>query len=186
MGKLVVTEFVSLDGVFEDPGGAEGTPHGGWTFKFDQGDGMQFKLEELRAADAQLLGRKTYTGFAAAWPNMNDEEFGQKMNAMPKFVVSTTLTEASWNNTEVISGDLAAAVDGLKERFEGDILVAGSGTLVRSLLDLGLVDEIRLMVHPVVLGSGRKLFDGAPTTTFTTAEARQTGAVVLVTLRTTE
>ncbi len=160
MGKIVVTEFVSLDGVMEDPGGAEGYKHGGWTFEFSTGDeGDKFKLDELMASDAQLLGRVTYEGFAQAWPTMEGTgEFGEKMNAMPKFVVSGTLASADWNNTTILKGDLADEVGKLKEQFSGDILVAGSGQLVQGLLERDLVDEFRLMVFPVVLGSGKHLF----------------------------
>lgn len=164
MGDIVVTEFVSLDGVFEDPGGAESYKHGGWTFQFNRGDdGDRFKLDELRAADAQLLGRVTYSGFAAAWPDMEHStgEFGEKMNAMPKYVVSKTLRSAEWTNSTILNGDLAEDVAQLKRRYEGDILVAGSGSLVRGLLAHGLIDELRLMVFPVVLGSGRRLFGEA-------------------------
>ena len=132
MGKLVVTEFVSLDGVMEDPGGAEGYEHGGWTFKFDRGvEGDKFKLDELTAADAQLLGRRTYEGFAKAWPTIEDEAgFADKMNSMPKFVVSKTLKSVDWANSTVLSGDLADDVGRLKQQFSGDILVAGSAQLV--------------------------------------------------------
>lgn len=163
MGRIVVTEFVSLDGVFEDPGGAEGFEHGGWSFAHRRGeDGDAFKQEELQASDAQLLGRVTYEGFAKAWPSITDEQgFAAKMNAMPKYVVSSTLTEPSWTNSTVIG---MADVAGLKDRYTGDILVAGSGQLVRGLTDAGLVDEFRLMVFPVVLGSGRRLFDGVKLT----------------------
>jgi dihydrofolate reductase len=167
MGKLVVTEFVSLDGVFEAPGGGEEFEHAGWTFRFDRGeDGTRFKLDELKAADAQLLGRVTYEGFARAWPTIDDDVgFAEKMNAMPKYVVSTTIQRAEWNNSFVIDADVAAEVAKLKDRYTGDILVAGSGTLVRSLMRDGLVDELRLMVFPVVLGSGRRLFaESTPTT----------------------
>src|SRR3954462_15927268 len=141
MGMLVVTEFISLDGVMEDPGGAEQHRHGGWTFKFDQGeDGGKLKLGELMDADAQLLGRVTYEGFTKAWPTMEGTgEFGEKMNAMPKFVVSSTLTDPEWNNTTVLTGDLASEVNALKERFAGDILVAGSAQLAQSLLAADLV-----------------------------------------------
>ena len=115
MGKIVVTEFVSLDGVFEDPGGAEGFRHGGWTFAIDRGpEGDQFKVDELREAEAQLLGRVTYDGFAAAWPTRNNDEFGQKMNSMPKYVVSKTLRHADWTNTTILSGDLAGDVGRLR------------------------------------------------------------------------
>ena len=139
MGKLVVTEFISLDGIIEDPGGAEGTEQGGWSFRHPADEGQAFKGEELERADAQLLGRVTYEGFAAAWPAMEDTtgEFGKKMNAMPKVVVSTTLTEATWNNTTIISGDLAAEVGRMKEQYQGDILVAGSATLVHALTEAG-------------------------------------------------
>jgi dihydrofolate reductase len=151
---IVVTEFVTLDGVMEDPGGAEGTPFGGWAFRFERGDaGNQFKQSELMAADAQLLGRRTYDGFAAAWPSMQDEYgFADKMNAMPKYVVSSTLTEPAWNNTTVI---------GLEdvEDLEGSILVAGSNQLVHTLFEHRLVDEVRLVVYPTVLGAGKRLFE---------------------------
>src|SRR3981081_1262666 len=132
MGKLVVTEFITLDGVIEDPGGAGGG-RGGWAFKFDQGDeGGKFKFDELIASDAQLLGRKTYEGFAKAWPTMEGTGvFGEKMNEMPKFVASSTLRDPDWTNTTVLGGDLADEVQPLKEKFEGDILVAGSAELVQ-------------------------------------------------------
>jgi dihydrofolate reductase len=188
MGKLVVTEFVTLDGVIEDPGGAEGFERGGWAFQVEQGDeGAAFKGEELRAADAQLLGRVTYEGFAKAWPTMEGAgEFGEKMNAMPKFVVSTTLDAADWNNTTVLRGELATEVRALKERFAGDILVAGSATLVQGLLAADLVDELHLMVFPTVLGAGKRLFaDGGEVRSLVLAETRQTGDVAIVTLRRT-
>ena len=186
MGKLVVTEFVSLDGVMEDPGGAEQTPFGGWTFRFERGaEGDAFKLEELRASDAQLLGRVTYEGFALAWPQLADMgEFGERMNAMPKFVVSATIENPTWNNTTVLAGDLAEDVPALKVRFAGDILVAGSARLARALLALGLVDELRLMVFPVVLGQGKRLFPGGePPLDLALVETRQTGSVAILTLR---
>jgi dihydrofolate reductase len=186
MGKLVVTEFMTLDGVIEDPGGSEGTERGGWAFAYERGEeGDQFKLDELMTADAQLLGRKTYEGFAAAWPSRTDEGgFSDRMNSMPKYVVSTTLGRPEWQNTTVIGGDLRAEVERLKDEYEGDILVAGSAQLVRSLLHEGLVDELRLMVFPVVLGAGRRLFeDGADRRSFQLAETRQTGEVAILTLR---
>lgn len=160
MGAIVATEFISLDGVIEAPGGGEGYRHAGWTFEFNRGDeGDRFKFDELMASDAQLLGRVTYEGFAGAWPTIEGTgEFGEKMNGMPKFVVSTTLNRAEWNNTTVLKGDLAEEVGRLKERFAGDILVAGSAQLVRSLLERDLLDELRLMVFPVVLGAGKRLF----------------------------
>jgi dihydrofolate reductase len=160
MGKIVVTEFVSLDGVMEDPGGAEDYRHGGWTFEIDRGpEGDKFKLGELDKAEAQLLGRVTYEGFAAAWPAIEDEHgFAEKMNSMPKYVVSSTLGEASWNNSTILSGDLADGVAKLHREIDGEILVVGSAQLVQGLLERDLVDELRLMVFPVVLGEGKRLF----------------------------
>jgi len=160
VGRIVVTEFVSLDGVMEDPGGAEGFEHGGWSFEVSRGDeGDKFKLDETREADAQLLGRVTYQGFAAAWPSITDEVgFAEKMNSMPKYVVSSTLEKAEWNNSTVLRGDVAEEVGKLKEEVEGVILVAGSARLVQTLVEHDLVDELRLMVYPVVLGSGKRLF----------------------------
>ncbi|HMJ72629.1 MAG TPA: dihydrofolate reductase family protein [Solirubrobacterales bacterium] len=160
MGKIVVTEFVSLDGVIEAPGGGEDYRHAGWTFEIDRGEeGDKFKLEELREAEVQLLGRVTYEGFAAAWPTIEDEAgFAEKMNAMPKYVVSSTLQEASWSNSTVLSGDVAEEVAKLKREVDGVILVAGSAQLVQALIEHDLVDELRLMVFPVLLGPGKRLF----------------------------
>jgi dihydrofolate reductase len=189
MGKIVVTEFVSLDGVVEDPGGAESYEHGGWSFKFDRGaEGDKFKLDELMASDAQLLGRVTYEGFAKAWPSMDAGEFGEKMNGMPKYVVSSTLAaaDANWKNSTVIGEDVAARVAALKEQLAGDILVAGSANLVQTLAKHDLVDEYRLMVFPVVLGSGRRLFsDGAPRTTLRLVDSTPVGpdGVLVLTYR---
>ncbi|MEA2431588.1 MAG: hypothetical protein QOF65_1770 [Thermoleophilaceae bacterium] len=158
MGKIVVTEFVSLDGVMEDPGGSEDFQHGGWSFEFSRGeDGDKFKLDEAMEAEALLLGRKTYEGFADAWPS-RDGEFADKFNNMPKYVVSSTLNDPDWNNSTVLSGDLADDVAQVKGRHDGDVVVHGSAQLVQGLLEQGLVDELRLMVFPVVLGSGRRLF----------------------------
>ena len=185
MGKLVVTEFITLDGVVQDPGGAEKETfdRGGWAFRFERGEeGDRFKYDELMAADAQLLGRVTYDGFAKAWPTMEGTgDFGKKFNEMPKFVVSTTLENPEWNNTTVLRGDLAEEVGALKERYSGDILVAGSATLVRSLLARGLVDQLNLMVFPVLLGAGKRLFtDTANAAEFRLAEMRQTGSVAIL------
>jgi dihydrofolate reductase len=165
MGRLVVTEFISLDGVIQAPGHDPEFEHAGWTFEFDRGEeGDEFKVEELKAADVQLLGRITYEGFAKAWPAMRAEtgEFGEKMNAMPKYVVSTTMSDedATWENSTVIRADIPGEIERLKKEVEGDILVAGSATLVRSLAEYGLVDQYRLMVFPVVLGTGKRLFEG--------------------------
>jgi dihydrofolate reductase len=160
MGKLVVSEFVTLDGVIEDPGGAEGFDRGGWALSFDRGaDGDAFKFEELMSAEAMLLGRVTYEGFAAAWPDRTDEAgFADKMNSMPKYVVSSTLRDPAWSNSTVIAGDVARSVSTLKRQLEGDLLVAGSARLVEALVEHELVDELRLMVFPVLLGSGKRLF----------------------------
>lgn len=162
MGRIVITEFVSLDGVMQDPGGSEDYEHAGWTFRFDRGaEGDQFKLEELKGSEAQLLGRVTYEAFAAAWPTMEDPVgFADQMNAMPKYVVSTTMRDedATWENSTVIRGDVVSEVAALRERLQGDLLVAGSATLVQTLLEHGLVDELRLMIFPIVLGTGKRLF----------------------------
>ena len=158
MGRIVVTEFVSLDGVVEDPGGAEDFKHGGWSFQIERGEeGDKFKLDEALAADALLLGRVTYEGFAAAWPS-REGEFADKFNNMPKYVVSKTLDKAEWNNSTVLNGDVVKEVSSLKQKVDGDIVVHGSARLVQTLIEHDLVDELRLMVFPVILGSGRRLF----------------------------
>lgn len=182
MGRIVVSEFVTLDGVIEDPGGAEGSPSGGWTFKFDRGEeGDRFKTEELMNADALLLGRRTYEGFAAAWPNMNEDPFGQRMNSIPKYVVSSTLTTADWTNSTILAGDLAESAARLRDDV-GEILVAGSRQLVGGLHAHGLIDEYRLMVYPIVLGAGARLFDdSAAQATLRLVEAKPAGDTLLLT-----
>jgi dihydrofolate reductase len=158
VGRIVVTEFVSLDGVMEDPGGAEDFKYGGWTFEISRGDeGDKFKLDEALEADALLLGRTTYEGFAAAWPS-REGEFADKFNTMPKYVVSSTLQAPEWNNSTVLKGDVAEEVAKLRQEQAGDIVVHGSARLVQTLVEHDLVDELRLMVFPVVLGSGKRLF----------------------------
>ena len=158
MGRIVVTEFISVDGVVEDPGGAEDFKHSGWSFEFERGDeGNTFKLDETVDAEALLLGRRTYEGFAEAWPS-RDGEFADKFNTMPKYVVSSTLKDPEWNNSTVLDGDVKDSVAKLREESDGDIYVHGSPQLVQSLLEHGLVDELRLMVFPVVLGAGKRLF----------------------------
>ncbi len=158
MGRIVVTEFVSLDGVMEDPGGAEDYRHGGWTFEIDRGpEGNKFKLDEALDAEALLLGRVTYEGFAAAWPS-REGDFADKFNTMPKYVVSSTLEKPDWSNSTVLKGDLADEVEKLRRKHDGDVVVHGSARLAQALLEHGLVDELRLMVFPVVLGSGKRLF----------------------------
>ena len=158
MGRIVVTEFVSLDGVMEDPGGSENFEHGGWSFAFNRGEeGDKFKLDETMASTALLLGRKTYEGFADAWPS-RDGEFADKFNNMQKYVVSSTLENPDWNNSTVLKGDVLKEVAKVRDEQDGDIVVHGSAQLAQTLLENDLVDELRLMVFPVVLGSGKRLF----------------------------
>src|SRR5205823_1607827 len=161
MGRIVVTEFVSLDGVMEEPGGSEHSKHGAWTFKFNRGDeGNKFKVDETNNAEAQLLGRVTYEGFAAAWPQRSGDPFSEKFNSMPKYVISKTLKKADWNNSTIIKGNIVEEVSKLKQTLKGDILVSGSARLVQTLIANDLVDQLNLMVFPVVLGSGKRLFGG--------------------------
>jgi dihydrofolate reductase len=162
MGRIVVTEFVSLDGVMEDPGGAEDFQHGGWTFEIDRGEGDKFKLDEALDAEALLLGRVTYEGFAAAWPS-REGEFADKFNSMPKYVVSSTLEDAEWNDTTVLKGDVANEVSKLRQGADGEVVVHGSAQLVQTLVEHDLVDELRLMVFPVVLGTCKRLFGDTST-----------------------
>jgi dihydrofolate reductase len=158
MGRIVVTEFISLDGVIEAPGGDEDFKHAGWTFDIERGDeGNQFKLDETMSSAALLLGRRTYEGFAAAWPE-RDGEFADKFNTMPKYVVSSTLRDPAWTNTTVLDGDLVDEVTRLTKEQDGDIVVHGSAQLVQALVENDLVDEFHLMVFPVVLGAGKRLF----------------------------
>ena len=157
MGRIVATEYVTLDGVFEEPGN--------WSFQFWNVEALTFKFDELLASDAMLLGRVTYQGFAAAWPSMRDEQgFADRMNSLPKYVVSTTLKEATWNNSTLLKGNVVDEVTKLKQQFERDILLGGSGQLVRTLMQHDLIDEYRFMLHPIVLGNGKRLFaDGLDT-----------------------
>lgn len=178
MARIVVTEFVSLDGVMEEPR---------WTFDFERGpEGDQFKMDELFDADALLLGRTTYQGFAAAWPSMGHDDFGQRMNEIPKFVVSTTLRDedATWGPTTVLRGDLVIEVSALKEREHGVLLVEGSAQLVHALTRHGLADAYRLMVFPVVLGAGQKVFademDGPARFELRHSSSAGTGVLLLV------
>jgi dihydrofolate reductase len=182
MGKIVATEFISLDGVIEDPGGSEDFVHGGWTFEIDRGDeGNKFKLDELIEAEAQLLGRITYEGFADAWPEREGDpqmgDFAKKMNTMPKYVYSTTLESADWQNTTVLSGDFATDIRRAKDEVDGVILVAGSAALVQGLIANDLLDELRLMVFPVTLGGGKRLFaDDGRKVPLKLTDARTVGA----------
>jgi dihydrofolate reductase len=157
MAQIIVTEFISLDGVVEDPGGAEGYKYGGCTFEIDRGAGDRFKLAETMATDALLLGRVTYEGFAAAWP-AREGEFADKFNSMPKYVVSSTLENADWTNSTVLGGDVGESVGRLKKEFDGTLVVHGSVRLAQALIEHDLVDELRLMVFPLILGIGRRLF----------------------------
>jgi dihydrofolate reductase len=158
MGNVVVSQFISLDGVVEDPGGAEEFDRGGWAFEFDRGaEGDKFKLDEVMASEVLLLGRVTYEGFAKAWPSRSGD-FADKFNGMPKYVVSATLKDPEWNNSTVIDGDVAEGVARLRQDVDGDILDNGSVQLVRTLMDHDLVDEYRLMVFPTILGAGKRLF----------------------------
>jgi dihydrofolate reductase len=162
MRRVIVSEFVSLDGVIEDPGGAGESDRGGWSFQVDRGaEGDQFKFDELAAADTLLLGRVTYEGFAAAWPQIEEQtgEYGAWMNGYPKHVASRTLQEPlEWKNSTLIEGDVAEEVERLKQQDGKDILVFGSGQLARTLMEHDLVDEYRLMLFPVVVGKGKRLF----------------------------
>jgi dihydrofolate reductase len=160
--RIVVTEFVSIDGVMEAPGG-EDFKYPGWTFEFDRGDdGNQFKLDETMRADALLIGRRTYESFAGAWPQ-REGEFADKFNAMPKYVVSTTLRDPEWSNTTVLDGnDTVAEVRRLKDEFDGELQVPGSHRLVQDLAAHDLIDQVNLMVFPVILGTGKKAFEELP------------------------
>jgi dihydrofolate reductase len=183
MGRVVVSQFVSVDGVVEDPGGSENFERGGWAFKFNRGDeGDKFKLDEVMDAEALLLGRITYEGFAEAWPSRSGD-FADKFNNMPKYVASSTLDSPEWNNSTVIGDDVAAEVAKLKDDVGGDILVNGSVQLVATLADAGLVDEYRLMVFPLVIGKGKRLFgetgDSARLKLTSSQEVGPDGVVIL-------
>ncbi len=186
MRSLIVTEFISLDGVVEAPGGEHTHPQAGWTMNYGTPESFAFKLKETMEAESMLLGRVTYQGFAAAWPKMKDDAFADKMNSMPKHVVTNTLTELEWNAT-AISGDIAAGVRELKQGDGGPILVHGSATLVRFLLAQRLVDELHLMVFPVMIGGGLRIFpdDRAKLAFELTELARYDGGVLLQVYRPT-
>jgi dihydrofolate reductase len=181
MGRVVVSQFITVDGVVEDPGGSENFERGGWAFQFDRGpEGDKFKLDEVMASEALLLGRITYDGFAAAWPSRTGD-FADKFNGMATYVVSSTIGNPEWNNTTVINGDVASAVEKLRQEVDGDILVNGSVQLVQTLMEHGLVDELRLMVFPTVLGSGKKLFgDTATQVALKLTDSRPAGETVVL------
>jgi dihydrofolate reductase len=184
--KIIVSEFLTLDGVMEDPGGSEGTERGGWAFKFNRGpEGDKFKLDELLASDALLLGRTTYQAFASPWPSRTDE-FADKMNSMAKYVVSTTLEKAEWNNSHIIKNNVAEEISKLKSQSGKDILIAGSGQLVDLLLQNQLIDEYRLMVFPIILRRGKRLFkDGIASIPLRLLETKPVGSegVIVITYK---
>ncbi|MGW2487885.1 dihydrofolate reductase family protein [Streptomyces sp. NPDC001606] len=188
MGKLVSTLFVTLDGVYQAPGGPQedtsgGFTHGGWSFPFGDEDFGRFVTESFDRAGAFLLGRRTYDIFASYWPKMTDptDPIASRLNGLPKYVVSSTLQAPGWSGTTVVSGDLAKEVQALKERTDGELQVHGSGALVRSLLDLRLVDTLHLMTFPVVLGTGRRAFpEGTVPTRFRRTGGRITGTGVSI------
>src|SRR5438094_1310335 len=176
MGRIIVTEFVSLDGVMEAPGGGEDYEHAGWTFEINRGEeGNKFKIKETSDSEALLLGRVTYEGFAKAWPS-REGEFADKFNSMPKYVISKTLKKADWNNSTILNGNVLEEVKALKQRLKGDILVSGSAQLVQALIANDLVDQLNLMVFPVILGSGKRLFgDSKEAKTLKLAESKTVG-----------
>ena len=183
MRKLIVSEFISLDGVVEDPGGAEGFERGGWNSPYWNDELAAYKRDELFSADGLLLGRATYEGFAASWPDASHEagEYADRMNGFPKYVVSSTLTDLTWNHSHLLDGDLETQVRRLKKQPGQDLLVFGSGQLVRRLIQLNLVDELRLQVHPVTVGRGQRLFgETDDITTFESEGATMLGPVVLL------
>jgi dihydrofolate reductase len=186
MRRVIVSEFVTLDGVMEDPGGGEDFALGGWAFEFERGaEGDQFKVDELMGSDALLLGRVTYEAFASAWPGREDEAgFGQKFNSMPKYVASTTLSEPlGWDNSHLLKGDVVEAIRELKQQDGGDLLVNGSCQLVQTLAENNLVDEYRLMVFPTVLGAGKRMFaEGTRVPKLKLTDARPVGSDGVVVL----
>jgi dihydrofolate reductase len=186
MRKVVVSEYVTLDGVIEAPGDPREYEHGGWSNPFFDDAISKYKYDELFASDALLLGRVTYQGFAAAWPGMeaapgDEQAFADRMNTLPKYVVSKTLEEVAWNNSTLLKGDVGKAVAALKEQAGQNILIGGSAQLACALLRDGLIDELRLLVHPVVVGSGKRLFTDESAASLTLAETKTfaTGVVLL-------
>ena len=184
MRRIVVSEFLTLDGVMEDPGGAEDFEYGGWSLRFFNEEYLKFKYDELFSSGALLLGRVTYEIFAEAWPSRTHQEgFADCMNSMPKFVVSNSLNKLRWKNSQLIKGDVVKQIQNLKQDNGKDILVAGSGQLVHTLMEHNLVDEFRLMIHPIVLGTGKRLFNdlnGMKTFKLWEARAFSSGIVVFV------
>ena len=183
MRKIIVSEFITLDGIMDDPGGADQTKHGGWSFQYWNNQAQKYKYDELFASDALLLGRITYEGFSAAWPSMTDEDgFTERMNGLPKYVVSETLDHLEWNNSKLIKGNVIEEISKLKQESGQDIVIHGSGALINSLLKHNIIDEFRLMVFPIVLGSGKRLFkeiDVMNHLKFLEAKTFETGVIVL-------
>jgi dihydrofolate reductase len=174
--KLIVTQFITLDGVVEAPNE--------WSFPYWTEETAQFKLEELLATDAHLLGRVTYEGFASAWPAMKDEAgFADRMNSLPKYVVSSTLKKADWNNSHILNTNILEEISKLKKQSAGDILAAGSMTLIRFLMEHDLVDEYRLLTYPIVLGKGKRLFTEGTPASLRLTESRLMGSTGVVLLR---
>ena len=182
MSKIIVSQYMSLDGVIQDPVGMEGSGLGDWTGPFNRGpDGDKFKHEEMFHSAAVLLGRVTYDGFAAVWPTVKDETgFADRINSMPKYVVSKTLKKADWNNTTILSGDVVQSIRSLKDQSGGNILVYGSAALVHALMPMGLIDEYNLMVYPTVLGRGTRLFPDGVASGLTLAECKQLGSGIVL------
>jgi dihydrofolate reductase len=190
MAKIVVTQFVSVDGVSDDPAGIEGFKRGGWTFALDSDgeraqrggeEGEGFLLAEARDSAAILLGRKTYEVFAVLWPQQEERPLAAYINSMPKYVVSSTLEDAEWNNSTVLSGEMTEEVGRLKREIDGEIVVYGSTQLVQKLIEHGLVDELRLMVHPVVVGAGKRLFgETSDKRPLRLVDSKQLGAGVVI------
>ena len=179
--KLVLSCYTSLDGVIQDPVGMENSGLGNWTGAFDRGpEGDNVMHEELMQADIVLLGRTTYDGFAAVWPSVDDEAgFGRKMNSMRKYVASNTMKQAEWANTSVLSGDVASAVRELKSGSGGDILIYGSAGLVHALMPHSVIDEVRMMIYPVVLGRGTRLFPANHASTFELKQVKPLGSGIV-------
>jgi dihydrofolate reductase len=173
-GKIIATDYMSLDGVIEDPVSMEGSGLGDWTGPYSRGpEGDRFKLDELAKADALIFGRRTYDAFAAVWPNVKDEAgFAERMNSLPKYVASRTLESATWNDTTIIRGDLVVQVEALKAKTDGDMLIYGSASIVHALMPQRLIDEFRLMVYPIVLGRGKRLFPDGIGSAMSLAECR--------------
>lgn len=186
MSKIIATQYISLDGVIEDPVGMENSGLGNWTGPFSRGpEGDKFKDDELRDAAGVMLGRRTYEGFAAVWPVVKSD-MADRMNALPKYLASRTITQPEWNNTVSLGEDLVGSVRRVKDSVEGNILIYGSASLCHALISAGLIDEFALMVYPVVLGRGIRLFPGGVKIELQPIESRRLGGgIVLLRYRST-